>query len=130
MSYLTERQKTDTGVHFRNNRKGNAVSPQPTGRSASVSGSPSYGTAYKHLKLLQQKGFLRRDWNQKTGHRADPRHFRGRRRRSATLPYFGRIAAGRPIEALSGNERVTVPGHLLRRRGAAITTCCAWWASR
>ncbi|HLX11041.1 MAG TPA: transcriptional repressor LexA, partial [Thermoanaerobaculia bacterium] len=35
------------------------------------------------------------------------------------LPFYGRIAAGRPIEAVSGNERVTVPAHLLSSRAAA-----------
>jgi repressor LexA len=33
------------------------------------------------------------------------------------LPYLGQIAAGRPIEALPGPDRVAVPIHLLNPRG-------------
>jgi repressor LexA len=74
----------------------------------------SYGTAYKHLKLLAQKGFLRRDWNQKRGLevlRPAPGHGAGSS--SADLPLLGRIAAGRPLEAVTGDDTVQVPHHLL-----------------
>ncbi|HXO20416.1 MAG TPA: transcriptional repressor LexA [Thermoanaerobaculia bacterium] len=80
-------------------------------------GYSSYGTVYKHLKLLQEKGFVRRDWNQKRGIeliRAIPGGGGGDRE----LPFFGRIAAGRPIEAVSTNERLSVPGHLLTGKGS------------
>jgi repressor LexA len=79
-------------------------------------GYSSYGTVYKHLKLLQEKGFLRRDWNQKRGIeliRAIP----GAAGSERELPYFGQIAAGRPIEAVTGNERFMVPAHLLDPKG-------------
>jgi repressor LexA len=76
-------------------------------------GFSSYGTVHKHLKLLERKGYLRRHWNQKRGvELAGPRP-RGRDQDLAELPFFGRIAAGRPVEAVSGTERVAVPGHLL-----------------
>jgi len=80
-------------------------------------GFSSYGTVYKHLRLLAEKGYLRRDWNQKRGMeliRAIPGG--GSTASQADLPFFGRIAAGRPIEALSGNERLAVPTHLLSTR--------------
>jgi repressor LexA len=35
---------------------------------------------------------------------------------AADLPFFGRIAAGRPIDALPGNDVVGVPEHLLDGR--------------
>ena len=114
MSYLTERQKQILEF-IQEYRKERGIAP--THREICERfGFSSYGTAYKHLKLLQLKGFLRRDWNQKRGIeliRAIP----GGETSERDLPYFGRIAAGRPIEALSGNERVTVPGHLLSARG-------------
>ena len=74
-------------------------------------GYSSYGTVHKHLKLLEQKGYLKRHWNQKrgvelTGSAADSGVAR-------QVPYFGRIAAGRPIEAIAGDEEVTVPEQLL-----------------
>ncbi len=87
-------------------------------------GYSSYGTVHKHLKLLQEKGFLRRDWNQKRGlelvrrPRTRSRSAGGSgqpRRGSATeVPFLGRIAAGKPIEAIAGEETLTVPPSLLR----------------
>ncbi len=85
-------------------------------------GYSSYGTAYKHLKLLAQKGYLRRDWNQKRGLellREVPGKKTARRPGQTVeneLPFLGRIAAGRPIEALPGDETVAIPGHLLHGR--------------
>ena len=115
MTYLTERQKEILEfVHEYRRDRGIA----PTHREiCDRFGYSSYGTVYKHLKLLQDKGFLKRDWNQKRGIeliRAVPGVESGGERE---LPFFGRIAAGRPIEAVSGSERVTVPGHLLSARG-------------
>ncbi|HVR99247.1 MAG TPA: transcriptional repressor LexA [Thermoanaerobaculia bacterium] len=110
MDYLTERQKEILEyIHEFRRERGIA----PTHREICERfGFSSYGTAYKHLKLLQEKGFLKRDWNQKRGIeliRAIP----GGEMTAKDLPFFGRIAAGRPIEAVSGNERVAVPDHLL-----------------
>lgn len=73
-------------------------------------GYSSYGTVHKHLKLLQQKGYLRRHWNQKRGlELAGGEEGTG----AVELPFFGLIAAGRPIEALPGDDSVGVPDHLL-----------------
>jgi repressor LexA len=80
----------------------------------------SYGTVYKHLKLLQDKGFLRKDWNQKRGIEV-LRRLPGTppvEEESKELPFFGRIAAGQPIEAVANQDTLNVPHHLLgRRRG-------------
>ena len=113
MTYLTERQK-EILEFIQEYRRERGIAP--THREICERfGFSSYGTAYKHLKLLQEKGFLRRDWNQKRGIellRAIP----GGDGTDRELPFYGRIAAGRPIEALSGSERVAVPGHLLSGR--------------
>ena len=75
-------------------------------------GYSSYGTVHKHLKLLEQKGYLKRHWNQKRG-----LELTGSAAESAAsaerVPYLGRIAAGRPIEAIADDEQVTVPEQLL-----------------
>lgn len=114
MTYLTERQK-EILEFIQDYRKERGIAP--THREICEKfGFSSYGTAYKHLKLLQEKGFLRRDWNQKRGIellRAIPG---GEGTAEKDLPFFGRIAAGRPIEAVSGHERVAVPGHLMSGR--------------
>jgi repressor LexA len=79
-------------------------------------GYSSYGTVYKHLKLLQAKGFIRRDWNQKRGIELVRGATGGDRPTELELPFYGRIAAGRPLEAVAGSDRIAVPGHLLGRR--------------
>ena len=114
MTYLTERQK-EILEFIQEYRRERGIAP--THREICEKfGFSSYGTAYKHLKLLQEKGFLRRDWNQKRGIellRAIPG---GEGTAERELPFYGRIAAGRPIEAVAGSERVAVPGHLLSGR--------------
>lgn len=95
-------------------------------------GYSSYGTVYKHLKLLEQKGFLRRDQNQKRGIElvksapsqakkrpevADaPRPLSMPVPSERELPFLGRIAAGRPIEAVASDDTLAVPAHLLSAR--------------
>jgi repressor LexA len=112
--YLTERQRAILQFieEFRD-RRGIA----PTHREICEQfGFSSYGTAHKHLRLLAEKGFLRRDWNQKRGLEL-LRSVRGERGPAHQLPFHGRIAAGRPIEALPGSDDVTVPDHLLASGG-------------
>ena len=111
--YLTERQKAILEfIEDFQRRKGIA----PTHREICERfGYSSYGTVYKHLKLLEQKGYLTRDWNQKRGIQLVESQA-GADSAAPELPFLGRIAAGRPIEALAGSERLEVPGHLLSRR--------------
>jgi repressor LexA len=82
-------------------------------------GYSSYGTVYKHLKLLEDKGYLTREPNQKRGVMLVEEHLPKTGRHEVELPFFGKIAAGRPIEALAGDETLGVPSHLLggRRNG-------------
>ena len=79
-------------------------------------GYSSYGTAHNHLKLLEQKGFLRRHWNQKRGVELADAASASPIVPEGELPFLGRIAAGKPIEAVAGNEVVTVPAHLMGDR--------------
>ena len=109
-SYLTERQKQIL-TFIRDNLRQRGVAP--THREICEHfGFSSYGTVHKHLKLLERKGFLRRHWNQKRGvELADDDQAA-----SPELPFLGVIAAGRPIEALPGDEQVAVPPHLVGGR--------------
>ena len=112
--YLTERQKAilDFIGEYQSSHGGVA----PTHREICERfGYSSYGTVYKHLKLLEQKGYLTRDWNQKRGIELVRS---GEARVANELPFVGQIAAGRPIEAVQGNESLEVPEHLLGRRQA------------
>ena len=79
-------------------------------------GYSSYGTVHKHLKLLEQKGYLRRQWNQKRGVMLAEDPETTDEGQENVLPFFGIIAAGRPVEAVAGDDVVTVPDHLLGDR--------------
>ena len=123
-SYLTERQKAILEfLEAYQMERGLA----PTLREICEHfGFSSYGTAYKHLRLLGEKGFLRRDWNQKRGLEL----LKGSPARASAvgamptvapgeaLPFLGRIAAGRPIEAIAQGDTLDVPAHLLGARAA------------
>jgi len=114
-AYLTERQKQilDFILEFQAER-----GVAPTHREICERfGYSSYGTVYKHLKLLQEKGYLRREWNQKRGIEVVDKALPGQTSAAAELPFYGRIAAGRPIEAVAGDESLSVPQHLLGRKG-------------
>lgn len=81
-------------------------------------GYSSFGTVYKHLRLLQEKGYVRRDWNQKRGIELLRRVPGGQPPPELEIPFYGLIAAGKPIEALPGDEKLGVPQHLLGRNPA------------
>ncbi len=108
--YLTERQKQILDF-IRESVDQRGVSP--THREiCDRFGYSSYGTVNKHLRLLEEKGFLRRHWNQKRGiELADVETARGGT--LLQLPFLGLIAAGQPIEAVTDHDRVDVPQHLL-----------------
>ncbi len=114
--YLTERQKQILDfISTQQEKRG----VSPTHREICEHfGYTSYGTVQKHLKLLEKKGYLRRDWNQKRGVEILD-HQKGLGKSSNRgLPFLGRIAAGQPIESVSGNETLEVPAHLLGGRHA------------
>jgi repressor LexA len=110
--FLTERQKEilDFIQEFRRER-----GVAPTHREICERfGFSSYGTAYKHLKLLGEKGFLKRDRHQRRGLELLPAT--AGVEPSVELPFLGRIAAGRPIEAVVGREQLPVPPMLVGER--------------
>src|SRR5687768_14653956 len=72
-------------------------------------GYTSYGTVHKHLRLLREKGYLAGEQHQKRGLRLAP----SEETVAPELPFLGRIAAGRPIEAIAGQDRLAVPPSLL-----------------
>lgn len=117
VAFLTERQKEILEfIREFQQRRGVA----PTHREICERfGFSSYGTAYKHLKLLVEKGFVRRDRHQRRGLELTPVATGERFDQGAELPFLGRIAAGRPIEAVSGSESLTVPRHLFSERAEA-----------
>jgi repressor LexA len=121
MKYLTERQR-DILNFIREFSKERGVAP--THREiCDRFGFSSYGTVYKHLSLLQKKGLIRRDWNQKRGVELVEQADEASRSESGgaprgnvrELPLFGYIAAGRPLEVDLSDETIAVPEHLTSR---------------
>jgi repressor LexA len=67
----------------------------------------SFGTVQKHLKRLEEKGALRRDWNRSRG--ISPLDEAS----GARVALLGLVAAGRPIEPFPVEETIEVPASLL-----------------
>jgi repressor LexA len=93
---------------------GYAPSLEEVGRRFGLS---SLATVHKHLTNLEEKGCIRRLWNRsrsvellsaRTGHRA------------VELPMLGYVAAGLPIEAVTGSETIAVPEDLVGRRDTYV----------
>lgn len=68
----------------------------------------SFGTVQKHLKRLEEKGALSREWNRSRGI-APKEEGSGAR----GVPLLGLVAAGRPIEPFPNEESIEVPATLL-----------------
>jgi repressor LexA len=114
MTYLTERQLGILNFikEFQSER-----GVTPTHREiCDHFGFSSYGTVYKHLSLLEKKGLIRRDWNQKRGvELVEQPEQREPAAGVRELPLFGYIAAGRPIDVDVSDETISVPEHLTAR---------------
>ncbi len=115
MKYLTERQRDILGF-IREFQKERGIAP--THREiCDHFGFSSYGTVYKHLSLLEKKGLIRRDWNQKRGVELVERDEKVANQAPGVrdLPLFGYIAAGRPLDVEVSDETIAVPEHLTTR---------------
>ena len=71
----------------------------------------SLATVHKHLVTLEEKGFIRRGFHRSrsidlTEPPAERR--RAQRRAAGVLPLLGRIAAGKPIEAIESQDSISL----------------------
>jgi repressor LexA len=71
----------------------------------------SLATVHKHISALERKSYLKRSHNQSRSLDIAPTYMEERRQvgrdaMSAEMPLLGRIAAGVPVEAIQGNERL------------------------
>ncbi len=103
---LTKRQKEILDF-IRTYRTENGISPTQREIRETFRLS-SFGTVQKHLKRLEEKGALSREWNRSRGiaPKDDPSVARG-------VPLLGQVAAGRPIEPFPNEESIEVPAALL-----------------
>ena len=77
-------------------------------------GFHSLATVHEHLTNLERKGYIRRAHNESRAIEIIP----PKGQTGATeLPLLGLVAAGEPIEAISGNDTIAVPDELIPRRG-------------
>lgn len=107
---LTKRQKEvlDYLISFLNKR-GYSPSFDEIARALKVT---SLATVHKHLSTLERKGFVRRGYNQSRSIEIVqlPKPVREQviERHVPALPLVGRIAAGRPLEALEDRETISL----------------------
>src|SRR5204862_8348804 len=74
----------------------------------------SLATVHEHLTNLERKGYIHRAHNESRAIEVVP----PKGQTGATeLPLLGLVAAGQPIEAISGDDTLAVPDELLPRRG-------------
>ncbi len=73
---------------------------------ASGLGLNSLATVHKHVTNLQTKGLLQRSHNRSRS--IDVLPARSNKKSSERMPLLGRIAAGRPVEAIEGNESIAM----------------------
>ncbi len=108
---LTRRQKQvyDFLAEFVE-RNGYSPSYDEIGKGLGLS---SLATVHKHVTNLEQKGLLKRDYNRSRS--IDVIKPRGRMKQAmastptiVSLPLLGRIAAGRPVEALENPESISL----------------------
>jgi repressor LexA len=75
-------------------------------------GLRSLATVHKHLTNLQDKGLIKRAWNRSRALELVPTQIEVR---AVELPLLGYVAAGTPIEAISGTETIVVPEDMIGR---------------
>lgn len=107
---LTKRQKEvlDFLVSF-HNKHGYSPSFEEIGRSLKLT---SLATVHKHISTLERKGFIRRGYNQSRSIEVMqlPKPVREQvlQQHAVELPLMGRIAAGRPLEAVEDRETISL----------------------
>jgi len=107
---LTKRQKEvlDFLVSFLN-KHGYSPSFEEMAKSLKLT---SLATVHKHVTTLEKKGFIRRGYNQSRSIEVTqlPKPVREQviARQTMELPLAGRIAAGRPLEAVEERETISL----------------------
>lgn len=97
-------------------RRAEAQAPAPTlSELCDQLGLRSRGSLHKQVQALVDAGLVEPMKGQHRGVRLTPVPIAAEQG-LATLPLLGRIAAGRPVEAISEPEQIEVPSHLRRRR--------------
>lgn len=108
--FLTKRQKELLDyIQAYLTRHGYAPTLEEIGAHFELS---SLATVHKHLSNLEEKGLIRRTWNHSRAIELVPQR---KKARAVEVPLLGRVAAGRPIEALEQDDTIALPEELIRR---------------
>lgn len=75
----------------------------------------SVATVHKHLSNLEKKGIIRRKWNRSRSVEVVENEGVG-----CEVPLLGRVAAGRPIEAIEDADTISIPPDMLGRNRTYI----------
>lgn len=122
MTTLTKRQKQvlDYLVSF-TDKRGYSPSFEEIARALKLS---SLATVHKHLSTLERKGFLRRGYNQSRSleilQLPKPVRRQVIEHHSVGLPLAGRIAAGRPLEAVEDRETISLADFARRGKNSFV----------
>jgi repressor LexA len=77
-------------------------------------GFKSLGTVQNYLVRLEREGALQKTWNARRGVQVLHNHGGSSQQSSAVpVPLVGRVAAGRPVEAIRSDESLDVPASML-----------------
>lgn len=104
--YITKKQKLvlDYLASYIDN---NGVAPTYE-EIADYFGYRSKGTVHKHITNLEEKGYIKKDWNRSRG-----LEIISEDGGNTELPLKGRVAAGEPIEAIEDSESISVPADMV-----------------
>lgn len=88
-------------------------------------GFKSLGTVQNYLVRLERQGVLKKTWNARRSTQAvspQPTDMRSLTAANAAvpIPLLGRVAAGRPIEAISSHETIDVPASMLKQGASSF----------
>ena len=109
--HLTKRQKEifDFVCEYLD-RAGYAPSLEEIGERFGLS---SVATVHKHVQNLVDKGLLRKAWNRSRSIEVVREE---QEANGIEIPLLGRVAAGRPIEAVATSDVIAVPRDMIGRR--------------
>jgi len=110
--YITKKQKQVLD-YIKEYMRGNGGVAPTYEEIADHFGYRSKGTVHKHITNLEEKGYIKKDWNRTRGLEVVKQNGSGL---EAELPLLGLVAAGEPIEAIENAETIAVPEDM-RGRG-------------
>src|SRR3989338_5855217 len=112
MSLTPKQQQLLQFIESEQRRRGHTPSQKEV---AEHFGYKSLGTVQNYLTRLERQGFLKRKWNAKRTLEVVSTTLH-----TTTLSLLGRVAAGRPLEAIATPETIEVPHSLLPKHGSAF----------